>query len=278
MNPFAFRTRIESHPEELLALAKIWAVSTGRLDAIKALDSLPSHPSRAEVDPFAPYVSNWLADETAPKNVNLFPPVIKQIYEMPNPVKLLSEIRMDAVKLSDSDLSVTLSHAGKTADFHFDSIDSNLTKGGLITLLAEMHNDAHNPINFDGTMKSIPPLTPEYLSTIDQWFGSIQNLIGPAGINSITDFVHGIRDGIYFEGVSEPDIMANQKMYDIFKSTGMLDRPIKEAIRNYSKAQPMRRPPQKSLHGKFATLKDAAKALNASFSKSNDKAVTNDVR
>ena len=141
-----------------------------------------------------------------------------------------------------------------------------------------MHNDAHNPINFDGTMKSIPPLTPEYLSTIDQWFGSIQNLIGPAGINSITDFVHGIRDGIYFEGVSEPDIMANQKMYDIFKSTGMLDRPIKEAIRNYREAQPMRRPPQKSLHGKFATLKDAAKAFNASFSKSNDKAVTNDVR
>ena len=146
MNPFAFRTRIESHPEELLALAKIWAVSTGRLDAIKALDSLPGHPSRAEVDPFAPYVSNWLADETAPKNVDLFPPVIKQIYEMPNPVKLLSEIRMDTVKLSDNDLNVTLSYADKTADFHFDSIDSNLTKGGLITLLAEMHNDAHNPI------------------------------------------------------------------------------------------------------------------------------------
>ena len=58
----------------------------------------------------------------------------------------------------------------------------------------------------------------------------------------------------------------------------MLDRPIKEAIRNYREAQPMRRPPQKSLHGKFATLKDAAKAFNASFSKSNDKAVTNDVR
>ena len=127
MNPFAFRTRIESHPEELLALAKIWAVSTGRLDAIQALDSLPGHPSRAEVDPFAPYVSNWLADETAPKNVDLFPPVIKQIYEMPNPVKLLSEIRMDTVKLSDNDLNVTLSYADKTADFHFDSIDSNLT-------------------------------------------------------------------------------------------------------------------------------------------------------
>lgn len=220
MNPFAFRTRIESHPEELLALAKIWAVSTGRLDAIKALDSLPGHPSRAEVDPFAPYVSNWLADETAPKNVNLFPSVIKQIYEMPNPVKLLSEIRMDAVKLSDSDLSVTLSYAGKTANFHFDSIDSNLTKGGLITLLAEMHNDAHNPINFDGTMKSVPPLTQEYLST----------------------------------------------------------SPIKEAIRNYREAQPMQRHSQKTIHSKFATLKDAAKALNAPFDKSNDKAVINDVR